>query len=74
MRRAAFRVVPGRIAAITKLLVRKVPRPEFQQRVHPQVQVKHSHVRPDVADLLLTSAPHLFHIVKVLLNGGPVSN
>src|SRR5262245_60028221 len=36
--------------------------------MHPQVQVEHRHVRPDVADLLLSCAPHFLDIVKVLLD------
>src|SRR3990172_12732408 len=40
--------------------------------MHPQAELKHSYVGPDVADLLLARAPHFLHIVKVLFDGGPV--
>ena len=62
-------VVPGRVAAVAEFLVALVPRPEFHQRMHPQIQIVHGQVGPDVADLLLARTPHLFHIVEVLLDG-----
>ena len=39
---------------------RLVPGPTFHQRMHPQVQIVHGHVRPDVAHLLLASAQTSF--------------
>src|SRR5262245_55058047 len=40
--------------------------------MHPQTKLKHSHVGPEVADLLLARAPHFLHVVKVLFDRGPV--
>ncbi len=51
---------------------RSVPRPEFHQRMHPQIQIVHGHVGPDVAHLLLARAPHFLHVVKVLFDGRTV--
>ena len=51
---------------------RLVPGPKFHQRMHPQVQMIHGHVGPDVAHLLLARAPDFLHVVKVLLDRGPV--
>jgi len=40
--------------------------------MHPQVQLNHGQVGPDVAHLLLAGAPHFLDVVKVLLDRGPV--
>ena len=69
VRRAPLGIVPGRVAAVAELLAAAVPGPDFHQRMHPQIQVVHGQVRPDVADLLLAGAPHLLEVVKVLFDG-----
>jgi hypothetical protein len=58
MRRASLGVVPGRVAAIAKFVVTLVPCPEFDQRMHRQIQ--------------MAAAPHLPHDVEVLLNGSTI--
>ena len=37
--------------------------------MHPQIQVVHRQVRPDVAHLLLARTPDFLHIVKILFDG-----
>ena len=60
VRWTAVGVVPGRIAAVANRIGRLVPGPTFHQRMHPQVQIEHGDVRPDVAHLLLASAQTSF--------------
>ena len=45
-----------------------VPRPEFDERVHPEIEMIRSNVGPDIPDLLLTRAPYFLDVVKVLLD------
>ena len=71
MRRRTFEVHPRRIASVAKFFLGKVPRPRFDKCVHPQVQVVHGNIRPDVSYLLLARSPHLFHVVEVLLDRLP---
>src|SRR5712692_2402089 len=40
--------------------------------MHPQVHMVYGYVCPDVADLLLAGAPDLLHVMKILLDRGPV--
>ena len=68
VRWAAVGIVPGRVAAVADFGRRLVPGPAFHERLHPQIQVERGDVRPDVADLLLSSAPDFLHVVKVLLD------
>ena len=53
VRRATRGIVPRRVAAVAQGVVRQTPGPQFDERVHPQVQMKDADVGPDVADLLL---------------------
>ena len=72
MRRRTFEVHPRRIASVAKFFLGKVPRPRFDKCVHPQVQMVHGNIRPDVSYLLLARSPHLFHVVEVLLDRSSV--
>ena len=45
-----------------------VPRSEFDERVHPEMEMIRSNVGPDIPDLLLTRAPYFLDVVKVLLD------
>lgn len=72
MRRLTFEVHPRKIASVAKFFLGKVPRPRFDQCVHPQVQVIHGNIRPDVSYLLLARSPHLFHVVEFLLDRSSV--
>ena len=72
MGRTSVRVVPRRLAAVAEFAVGAIPGPEFDQRMHPQVQVIDSQVGPDVPHLLLARVPDLLHVVKVLLDRGAV--
>ena len=40
--------------------------------MHPEIEIVHRQVRPDVANLLLAGAPHFFHVVEVLLDRGAI--
>ena len=40
--------------------------------MHPKIQIVHREVGPDVAHLLLATAPHFLHIVKVLFDGSTI--
>jgi hypothetical protein len=53
MRRTPVRIVPGRSPSVADLLLAFVPCPQFDQGVHPQVQMPSADVRPEVTDLLL---------------------
>ena len=49
-----------------------IPSPKLDQRMHPQVQVETTDVRPDVPHLLLAGAPDFLDVVKVLFDGRPI--
>ena len=72
MRRTPLRVVPWRIAAVDQLPPALVPRPEFDQRMHPQVQVVDGQLGTNIADLLLAGTPHLLHVVEVLFDASTI--
>ena len=58
-------VVPGTRSAVGQLRFRHVPAAEFDQRIHPLVQMPATDVRPHVADLLLPCAPDFLHVVEL---------
>ena len=60
VQRTALGVVPRRVAAVDKLPPTFVPRPKFDQRMHPKIQIVHGQVGPDVAHLLLPKPPTSF--------------
>lgn len=72
MRRSAVDIVPRRIAAVDQLLATLAPRPDFDQRMHPEIQVVHCQIGPDVAHLLLARSPHFFHVVEILFDGSTI--
>jgi len=49
-----------------------VPRPQFHQRVQPQVDVPAGDVRPQVPHLLLAASPDFLHVVEHLFERTPV--
>ena len=55
-----------------QFLFQAVPRPQFHQRMQPQVDVPRGDVRPQVSHLLLTAPPDFLHIVEHLLDRRPV--
>src|SRR3972149_3928777 len=69
VRRASRGVVPRRSAAVAQRTVPAPPRPQFHQRMHPEIQMIHADVRPQVADLLLARPPDFLEVVKVLFDG-----
>src|SRR3972149_4850225 len=68
-RRASRGVVPRRSAAVAQRTVPAPPRPQFHQRMHPEIQMIHADVSPQVADLLLARSPDFLEVVKVLFDG-----
>ena len=59
VRRTFCGILPRRVAAVAERAVPASPRPQFHQRVHPEIQVICADVRPQVADLLLCRLPTL---------------
>jgi hypothetical protein len=68
VRSASVRIVPGTVRTVGELGLISIPSAEFDQRIHPLVQVPASDVRPDVANLLLASTPDFLHVVEVFFN------
>jgi hypothetical protein len=63
-----MRIVPGAVGSVGELGLISIPSAEFDQRVHPLVQVPAADVRPDIANLLLAGAPDFLHVVEVFFN------
>ena len=72
VRRTPLGIVPGRSPPVADLRRAFVPGPQFDQGVHPEVQMPGPDVRPEVTDLLLSGSPHLFEVVEVLFDRRPV--
>ena len=68
MRRASVGIVPRRGAAVADFGFRLVPRPEFHEAKHPQIQMIGADIRPQIAKLLFAGSPHFLEVVEDLLD------
>src|ERR1700687_4969296 len=74
MGRTTIRVVPRAALPIAKLRLGSSPGPQFNDRVHPQIQMIGRNVGPIIPQLLLTQSMHFFQIMKVLLDSCSIGN
>ena len=65
MRWSTRGIVPRTVAAVRQVGFGDVPRTQFDQRIHPLIQVPAADVRPDVSDLLLPRSPDFLDVVTI---------
>src|SRR5580700_272638 len=74
MRRTPLRIIPRTLAAVTELLMGSRPRPQFDQRMEPEIQMVDGNVSPVMPYLLLPGPMYFLEVMEILLDGGAIGN
>src|SRR5262249_30880386 len=68
MRRTTLRIIPRRCPTVAQRFTRLAPGPRLHQRMHPDADVKGTHVGPNVPQLLLPQTLYLLQVMEVLFD------